>query len=378
MPLESPTLRRVAVPELEGYPIIDVDVHNRAGAKLVEYLPQRWRDYSALVGRRHLETNFGVISSQRPGASRLDAVPPDGGPPGSDPEFARAQLLDEYGLTAAVLNNLDPMTSGATPVDFENALARASNDYTYEHWIQNDPRWYAAINVIPEHPEAAAGEIRRCAALSDRFVQIIIGSRTERPQGNPLYWPIYEAAVECNLPVAFHVGLGRFHAWTGVGPLSYYYEAHVGFPMPAQAMISSMIFEGLFDRFPTLRIVLAELGWEWAVPYAWRLDSTWRVLREEVPDLRRMPSEYFRDHFWFSTQPCVEPEDPAQLYPLFEQFEAAGFGDRLMFATDYPHWDMDSPFEATPRLLSDDWKRRILADNASALYGIPVEAGSPA
>jgi predicted TIM-barrel fold metal-dependent hydrolase len=372
VPLESPTVRKVAAPELQGVPIIDVDVHNRGGALLVDYLPSRWQDYLAHVGRRHLEPVFGCISSQRPGASRLDAVPPDGGSPGSDEAFARVQLLDEYELSAAILNNLDPMTCGNSPAEFEIELCRASNDVTHDAWIQVDPRWYGAINVAPEYPEAAAAEIRRCHKLSDRFVQIIIGSRSGRPQGNPLYWPIYEAAVECNLPVAYHVGLSRYNGWTGVGTLSYYYEAHVGFPLPAQAMISSMIFEGLFERFPTLRIVLAELGWEWAVPYSWRLDSSWRVMREEVPHLSRAPSEYFRDHFWFSTQPCVEPEDPTQLAPLFEQFEAAGFGERLMFATDYPHWDMDSPFETTPTFLSSEAQHRILAGNASALYGIPV------
>jgi hypothetical protein len=103
------------------------------------------------------------------------------------------------------------------------------------------------------------------------------------------------------------------------------------------------------------------------------MDASWRVLRDEVPHLERKPSEYFGEHFWFSTQPCAEPENPADFNGLYEQFTAV-FHDHLVFATDYPHWDMDSPFDATPALLPFEEKRKILGANAAALYGIEIDA----
>jgi predicted TIM-barrel fold metal-dependent hydrolase len=205
-----------------------------------------------------------------------------------------------------------------------------------------------------------------------------MGSRGERPYGNPKYWPMYEVAEQHGLPVAFHVGNSKYQHWSGVGPTEYYFEMHTGFPLPAQSMVASMVFEGVFERFPNLKVVCTELGWEWAVSLAWRLDATWRVMKSEVPHLTKPPSEYVRDHFWFSTQPQVEPENPADFFGVCEQLENFGLGEHLMFATDYPHWDMDSPFEAVPPFLSREFKAKMLAGNAAALYGITLPAPAQA
>jgi uncharacterized protein len=355
----------------EGIPIFDCDVHHSSGGRVLEYLPERWREYIKETGRRGY-VGWGATTTQRYAALRVDAHPP-GGMAGTDPDFARQQLLEPYGISAAILENTtEGMVGGYAPTELEIEMIRAVNDVTHDVWFEADPRWLASINIPADHIAAAVDEIVRCRERSDRFVQILINSRTERPQGNPKYWPIYEAAAHYGLPVAFHVGLSQYNHQTGVGPITYYYEFHVEFPLPAQAMVPSMIFEGVFDRFPALKIVPTELGWEWAVPFAWRLDSTWRVLRNEVSHLERKPSEYFRDHFWFTTQPLVEPEDPAQFYALYDQFVEYGFADRLMFSSDYPHWDMDSPYDSTPAFLSPEDKRKILGANAAALHGIEL------
>jgi predicted TIM-barrel fold metal-dependent hydrolase len=356
---------------IEGLPIVDTDFHNSSGGAFTRYLPERWRHYLSTTGRRNLD-HWGSTTQQRPLACRLDSVPPGGGPPGSDPDFAREQLLDEYDLAYSMINNIECLAGGSAPVEFEIAHCAAINDYNREVWLASDPRWVASICVPADHPRAAAEEIERCVAASDRFVQILVGSRNERPQGNPKYWPMYEAAVRHDLPVAFHVANSRYNPYTGVGSNDYYYEIHTQFPLTTQAMLASMVFEGLFDRFPDLKIVATELGWEWVVPFAWRLDTTWGVLKDETR-LRRRPSDYLRENCWFTTQPCVETEDPADLYELHEQFESEGFGERLLFATDYPHWDMDSPFEALPPTLPEEVKERIFYRNAAALYGFEIE-----
>jgi uncharacterized protein len=366
----DPPIRSVRSPELEGLPIIDCDVHNVIAPLLAEYLPARWQHHLETVGLRN-RPPFGSISTQRRFTSRLDSFPPEG-IPGTDTDFAREQLLDEFGLTAAILNPVDSLGAGNAPVELEVEIMRAINDIDREVWFEADPRWRASVVVAADHPEAAAKEIDRCASQDDRFVQVLLSSRTERPAGNPRYWPIFEAAEHHNLPVAFHVASTKYHGWTGVGPASYYYELHVGFPLPAQSLASSMVFEGVFERFPGLRVVATELGWEWAAPLAWRMDASWRVMRDEVSHLQRKPSEYFSEHFYFSTQPCAEPENLSDYNPLYAQFRSL-FGDHLMFATDYPHWDMDSPFEAIPPFLSLTDKEKILAGNASALYGISIE-----
>jgi predicted TIM-barrel fold metal-dependent hydrolase len=97
----------------------------------------------------------------------------------------------------------------------------------------------------------------------------------------------------------------------------------------------------------------------------WRLDRAWRRLGDETPDLRRPPSEYIREHVWVTTQPMEEPTEPAQFHQLLDQL---GMDDRLLFATDYPHWDFDAPDQALPVKLAPDLERKIMVENARALY----------
>ena len=95
----------------------------------------------------------------------------------------------------------------------------------------------------------------------------------------------------------------------------------------------------MFEHIPNLRVVLVEGGFAWLPALSWRLDKHYKRLREEVPHLKRLPSEYIRDNIWVTTQPIEEPERPEDLLATCEWI---GW-DRMMFSTDYPHWDQDDP-----------------------------------
>jgi predicted TIM-barrel fold metal-dependent hydrolase len=98
---------------------------------------------------------------------------------------------------------------------------------------------------------------------------------------------------------------------------------------------------------------------------AWRLDQSWKKLRAEVPYLKLAPSEYIQKHFWLSTQPMEEPRHQRHFEQLLEQMDG---GSHLMFATDYPHWDFDSPGRALPATLPFEVRRNIMAENARRFY----------
>ena len=109
--------------------------------------------------------------------------------------------------------------------------------------------------------------------------------------------------------------------------------------------------------------MLIEGGFAWLPPLMWRLDRAWKQLRAEVPHLTRLPSEYIREHIWLTTQPMEEPPRPEHFAELLEQL---GMDDRMMFATDYPHWDFDAPDRRDPELPRPPTLRRaIMADNAT-------------
>lgn len=366
--------------EVEAAPriaVIDTDVHPGwapQNPELLKHVPRRWREYLDVIGLR-----VGLERPrQRAHACRWDADPPGGGGPGTDPAFAAEQLLDRYDMTAAVLNDIGAFmvnNGKGMPAGLCTAFCRALNEHRLEAWLDSDPRWYASISVAHELPHEAAEEIRRCREESgehnERWVQILLPPDNERPAGHQRYWPIYEAAEHYGIPVAFHVLASRKITPSG-GP-SFYFEEHCDFAGFNFPLVSSLVFEGVFDRFPGLRVALIELGWSWVVPFAWRMDHAYRVLRDEVGHLERLPSEYVRDHMWFSTQPMEEPEDPRHFDDLLRVLEEFGMGDKLMYSSDYPHWDFDAP-TSLPRSVQLDTPRarRILGESASSLYGIPL------
>lgn len=94
------------------------------------------------------------------------------------------------------------------------------------------------------------------------------------------------------------------------------------------------------------------------------LDNLWNRMRDEVPHVNRAPSEHLKEHFWFTTQPVEESERPADLLDTIRWIGS----DRLMFATDYPHWDYDDPQRAFKIDLSGEDRKAIFRENGVALF----------
>ena len=351
--------------------LIDVDCHNIPGPRsLVPYLEPRWLEYLEHYGVRSRH-EADIQPALRPMACRADSIPPSGFP-GSDPRFSQAQTLDEYGIDISVLNNILGQINfpgGNQPVPFSAALQRANNDWAMYEWFTSDPRWRSSICVTFEEPDLAVQEIVRCTEMSDRFVSILVSTRTQKPFGNPKYEPLFEVASQLGLPITFHPGGTAMNNSTGSGMPSYYFENHSTYPLGTLTAIASLIFEGVLDRWPGLRFVAIEAGWSWAAPFAWRLDAAADTEVVEASRLQRKPSEYFADHFWFTTQPIEEPEDPAWFVEAYDQFAGLGLAENIMYSSDYPHWDFDSPRTAIPKALPDTARQALFCDNAARFYG---------
>jgi predicted TIM-barrel fold metal-dependent hydrolase len=347
----------------EKLAVIDCDIHNAMpnDETLYKYLPERWRRYHQMIGTRgHYG---GAYPRAVPNAARRDAWPPSGLPPGADLAFLREQLLDTWDLEYGILNPLFG-AGGQVNLEFGAALARATNDWQIAEWLEPEPRLRGSLVVAYEDGDLAAEEIDR---IGDHpgYVQVLLIARTQEPLGRRKYWKLYEAAVRHHLPIGIHFGGSGGGPITGAGWPSHYIEDHGGMPQAFWAQVTSLVCEGVFERFPELKIVLIEGGFAWLPPLMWRMDQHWRRMKEETPYLTRAPSEYVRNHFWLTTQPMEEPPKRQYFVQLLEQLD---MNDRLMFATDYPHWDFDAPDRALPEGLSLELRRNILADNARKLY----------
>jgi predicted TIM-barrel fold metal-dependent hydrolase len=344
--------------------LVDCDIHIRPSspAALDAHLDERWRRHRQAFGER---APAGIVYPRAmPAASRVDSWPPGGGPPASDLAFFREQHLDHWGFDYGVLNPL--LAGGVLNLEFRAALSRAVNDWQVAEWLEPEPRLRASVVLAYDDGELAAEEIHRRAG-DPRFVQVLLHARTAEPLGRRRYWPLYAAAAECGLPVGIHFGGHSGNPITGAGFPSFYVEDHGGMSTAFQDQLISLVCEGVFERFPDLRLVLIEGGCAWLPPLMWRLDRAWKLLREEVPHVRRLPSETIREHVWLTTQPIEEPPRDEDFAELLEEL---AMDDRLMFATDYPHWDFDAPDRALPRVLDDRRRRLLLGENAVSLYGL--------
>ena len=132
-----------------------------------------------------------------------------------------------------------------------------------------------------------------------------------------------------------------------------------------QSQVMSLVAEGVFEQFPTLRVALIEGGFTWMPSLMWRLDKEWKGLRREVPWVKRLPSDYIRAHIRLTTQPLDAPANPDQLLEIIQQLDS---DEMLMFASDYPHWHHDAGEAAFPLELSEPLKSRLMAENARAFY----------
>ncbi len=351
--------------------LVDCDIHNAITPEaLLRYLPSRWQIYYREFGRRQLPGDF--YPKATPLACRTDAWPPTGGPPGSDLDFLRQQLLDAWPIEWGILNPL--VTIQNRERDYDAAIATAANDCQVAEWLEPEPRLRASLLVPFEDPPLAVAEIAR-RADDPRFVQVLVPSRTAARIGQRHYWPMLAAAADAGRPVAMHFG-----GWAGGVPISgagwpaYYLEYHTGMSQTFQAQLISLICEGVFEEIPNLKIIFVEAGLGWIAPMLWRMDRSWQQLRRETPRVRRLPSEYFRQHFWLTTQPIEEPPQPAQFQDMLHQLDLES---HLLFSTDYPHWDFDSPGHALPSFLSAKARRAMLRDNACALYKLAPEEVAP-
>jgi uncharacterized protein len=350
-------------------PIIDCDIHPmmKSPRDLRKFLAPEWREHFDAYG---LRMNVPFVDSSpypkaSPALSRVDAWPPAGGLPGSDLSFMREQLLDPLNVEYGILHILAISGMAQRNVRFGSAVCGALNNWQYEEWTQKEKRLKGSINVQGEDPEAAVAEIERWAGNSD-FVQVAMSGRAIEPLGRRRYWPVFEAAVRHNLPIGIHLSGENGHAASGAGWPSYYAEHHHVSSMAHRALATSLVVEGVFEEFPSLKFVFVEGGFGWVPAWTWRLDKQWARMRDEVPHLKRPPSEYIRQNLWFTSQPVEEPEHPEDIRSIIDWI---GW-DRLLIATDYPHWDFDDPELAFRIRMSEGERRQIFTENAKRVYGL--------
>ena len=252
---------------------------------------------------------------------------------------------------------------------------RAYNEWLAE-FCATAPKRLVGAGLIPiDDPAVAAEEVRHLKRLALR-TGMLLAARVELPLWDRAWDPLWEAAAETGIVLGFHLG-GGLRTVTFSGPKAAD-AGNMGVRVSCSTLqmdepLAAVVFSGALERYPGLRIVLAETGIGWLPYMIERMDDTYQKFLDAGEywrahgglRLTMEPSAYFRRQIWATFQ-----TDYAGLRLLDVLGE-----HRVMWASDYPH--ADSTWPDSRKAVEDNFKdvapaarRRILCDNAKELYGL--------
>lgn len=340
---------------------VDCDVHPAlvSTRQLEPYLSDYWREMITIRNLDRLELNSFPPKADLFGRPDWRLA---NGRPGSELGKMQSDLLDHFGMRFAIANVL----YGAQAIYNEYigaAFCSAINYWLAQEWLARDSRLRASIVVSLVNPQTAAEEVERMAA-DKRFIQVLVLAMGEAPLGRKQFWPLYEAAERHGLPIGVHAGSMYRHAPTQTGFPSYLVEDYVAQSQGFVTQVLSFIAEGVFVKFPALKVVLIESGVSWMPSLMWRSSKDWLGARIEIPWVKSSPASIMREHFRMTLQPFDGPPDAADVERLINQF---GSEDMFLFSTDYPHWQFDGD-EAFPAGLPERLKRKFMVENPMKTY----------
>jgi predicted TIM-barrel fold metal-dependent hydrolase len=286
-------------------------------------------------------------------------------PSGWDPvERIKDQDLD--GICAEVLYpTLGMPLFGMRDPELQRACFAAYNAWVAEFCSQAPRRLYGIGLISLEEVASAVADLQRLAALGMRGAMIWGSAPEERPYRSREYDPFWQAAAELQLPISLHVITGHGRETRELGSPNndagtwYLTAVH-----EVQRSLAAIVFAGVLERFPGLRLVSAENDCGWLPHFMYRMDHGYEKYRAMARDpLKLKPSEYVRRQVWATFQD--DATGPAT-WSLFGE-------DNYMWASDFPHADSTFPesrawiergFAGVPERV----RRKITADNAVRLY----------
>lgn len=349
--------------------MIDCDIHNEIPAlsSLYPYLPEHWVAYceeSAFTGPDADDYPQALAATFHPAYRNLqvdDAVPNTQ----EQVELVQQHVLDKWGITLGILNPTYRIQS-IHSLDLAESMATAVNAWQVKEWMNADSRFKASLVVPSQHPVLAAAEVKRWEGHPG-FVQVVLPVRSRMPYGNRNFDPLFAAIQDADLRVAISFGGAPGNPPSGVGWPNTYFEIYAGMAQVFQSQVMSMVYEGVFDRFPGISVVLLEGGFTWVPSLMWRMNKEWKGLRHNVPWVKELPSEYIRRHFRWSMLPLDASPQTSQNKELLDQM---GGEDLLMFGTDFPHSHFESTEEIWPPFMGEDTKRKLSLSNPQTFYNL--------
>ena len=339
---------------------------NGMGSAGREYVP-------GVIHRADRMASTGLYEDGKRGIRRL-----------TDPNL-RVKDQDRDGVQAEVLYGVLGATSRLNDPEAAVEVMRIYNEWLAD-FCSVHPERFGGLASIPNNPlEAAIAEVERVAKRGVLRGLDIANASDLRPLWDPYWNPLWEVINASGLPLHFHTVGGympeglRQIVMIGSDPTRANLPGapKVDLPVARAAfatnitqfqinmanILASLIFAGVLEKYPRVRLVLGESGIGW-IPYIlWRMDAEWEDQFKDL-SLKMPPSAYWRRQCWATYQ-----TDPIGI-KLIDELGA----DKIMWGSDFPHPDgvwPDSQEYIQKELghLPADVRERIVCKNAAELYG---------
>lgn len=247
----------------------------------------------------------------------------------SDLGERRLAAMDAAGIEMAVLSISGPGVQAEPDAGRAVTLAQGANDALAEAVARQPRRYRGFAHLAMQDPASAARELERCVRELG-FVGAMVNGHTHGIYlDNPCYDPFWEVVQDLDVPLYMHPEDSHIlpHVLTGAPELR---KATWEWNMEMSAHFLRLVFSGLFDRFPRLKVVLGHMGE--TLPYVlWRLDSRAALISGKRPlDLK--PSDYLKRNLFVTTSGVFDQ------VPLIAALSALG-PDQVLFSVDYPYED---------------------------------------
>ncbi len=366
---------------MRDFPVISADSHiTEHPETYTRYIDPKYRDTAPHVVHTEEKGDVFVVEGMnRPIAMGLVAAA------GKDPEElsetgvkfedlhrsgwdpkARMADQDRDGVAAEVIYpTVGMMICNHNDFDYKKACFDAYNRWITEYCSENPTRLLGCGQTAMRTPEEGVHDLRAIKDMGLRGV-MMPGTPQEEDYDSEIYNPVWEAAIELGLPLSFHI----LTAKTGPtrGPRI---NTFLSIIRGNQDIMGTLIFGGVFERYPELKVVCVEADAGWVPHYLYRMDHAYKRHRNWLAPgttLSRLPSEYFSEHIYTTFQ-----DD----WVAFKTANEMNWR-RLLWANDFPHSDSTWPWsqqmlDEHTQNLTDEQTRAILCENTAALYNIDIQ-----
>ncbi|XOV87236.1 MAG: amidohydrolase family protein [Pseudomonadota bacterium] len=368
-----------------SYPVISADSHiTEAPNTYSDFIDAKWKDRAPrIVNKGDAGDFFQIDGMDSPIALGLVAAA------GKKPEEIKvdgsrfedlhrggwdphARLADQAkdGVAAEVIYpTVGMMLCNHPDFDYKKACFDAYNRWIAQYCGEYPDRLLGCGQTAMRSPEEGIEDLKAIKALGLRGV-MMPGNPQVEDYDSPVYDDFWEAAVELGLPISFHILTTRNASLSASrGPRI---NSFLSIIRGNQDIMGTLVFGGVFERHPRLKVVCVEADAGWVPHYMYRMDHAYNRHRNWLAPgikLSKLPSEYFAEHIYTTFQ-----DD----WVAFKTADLMNWR-RLLWASDFPHSDSTWPWSQELLAkhaadLTDEQRRAILCDNVCELYGIDASS----